>query len=222
MSKTRLFLGITTCRRDNWEGFLTEVQATRSSKPESVAKEIAAKREAREENAHHLPLAGTLSTCTILNQHGNEVFVGVSDYAAAPGQLSYEVLTFIADTLQLGARPLDDLLRTSSTDCGSVLFGLRIRTRLRIMALDALRYIHSQHIAGTVHCALWQHRPFDPALWADPYEVIIPSDFRNDVDYAALCDFLNVPYPGASLDTNPQQQAQLALDLSRAAQLFVD
>lgn len=150
------------------------------------------------------------------------MFAGVGDYAATPGWLSYQALTFIADKLQLGVVPLDDLLRTSSTDCGSVLFGLRIRTRLRIMALDALRYLHTKGVDGKIPCALWQHRPFDPSLWADPYEVIIPADFRNDVDYASLCDFLNVPYPGSSLYTNARQQARLALDLSKAAQLFVD
>lgn len=102
------------------------------------------------------------------------------------------------------------------------LFGLRIRDRLRIMAMDALRfYALSSETDVALPVGLWYHRPFDPAPWCDPYEVAIPSEQRNDVPYDGLAEFLGIDVPpGADVDTDPRLQADLARQLALRCHLF--
>lgn len=217
---SNLFLGLTLNRRPEWESYFSEVAATRSSKPDSVAKEIAEKRAKREEQAHYIPVAGTVVSCVLLDEDGRQVFLmnAGGPFDNKPGEISYIALQAIRDTLfQADGSPF-----RSASGIGATLFGLKIRDRIRIMALDAMRFLAT---AGenrrSLPAALWYHRPFDPAYWCDPYEAIVPSEHRNDIPYDGLCSFLGIELPaGAQPDSDAELQAQLAWQITTKAGLL--
>jgi len=217
--KPRYFLGVTLGRRTGWETFFSEVKATRSSKPESVKKEIADKTAKREETAHFQPIGGTVSQVVIIDDAGKEVLVRSAGFDSVQGEVSASALGSLASLLE------DGLLADNPTlhDVQVRLFGLRIRERLRIMALDALRYQHTAkvEVAVDLPVGLWYHRPFEPSPWCDPYEAAIPSELRSDVPFDGLCDFLGIPLPqGADVDTDARLQAELARQIAIKTQLF--
>lgn len=219
MSKQKLFLGITLGRRTNWETYFAAPVATRSSKPDSVAKEIEKKREERESQAHFLPVAGTVSSCVILDQNGDEVLSLGGSFENVEGKISHQALTTLVQLMATGSHNL--LPDPELYDIGINLFGLKIRDRLRIMALDALRYISQTEGAEMIASAFWYNRPFETAPFLDPYEVVIPSDLRRDVPYDGLCDFLNIDLPeGVNPDTDARLQADIARRLALKAGLF--
>lgn len=216
MSKQKLFLGVTLGRRTNWETYFAEPVATRSSKPESVAKEVQKKREEREAQAHFMPVAGTVSNVVLLDQEGQEVLTLSSGFGADEGSLSHQALTTITSVLggDLRAEP-------GANDIGISLFGLRIRDRIRVMALDALRYISQNEGADGLDPNIWYNRPFETAPYLDPYEVVIPSELRKDVPYDGLCNFLGIELPpDVNPDTDARLQADIARQLALKAHLF--
>jgi|GEM_PF-3622036 len=184
-----------------------------------MAKEVADKRTKRETGAHFYAVAATVSTCVILDEEGNDVFVGQGGFDAKPGDVSSRALAVLATILQ------DEELLVSENsqlhDVQARLFGLRIRDRLRIMALDALRHGVTENAAAPIPVGLWYHRPFEPAPFCDPYEAAIPSDLRADIPYDGLCQFLGIDVPqGVAVDTDARLQADLARQIALKCQLF--
>lgn len=219
MSRPKLFLGVTLGRRPDWEDYFAEVVATRSSKPESVAKEIAEKRASREEQAHFYPVAGTIHTCVILDESGREVFsstpAGFDQQTVQAGRTSYMALTVVRDLLKQF-----ETEHGHSDDSPSI-YGLKVRDRLRVMALDAIRYMRESGIKDFIPPGLWYHTPFSPAPWCDPYEAIVPAEHRSNIPYDGLCDFLGISIPeGSHPDTDAQLQAELARQLTLSMQLI--
>ena len=184
-----------------------------------MAKEIADKKTKREAAAHFYAVAATVSSCVILDEDGTEVFTGTGGFDAKPGDVSSRALAVLATILQ------DAELLVSENpqlhDVQARLFGLRIRDRLRIMALDALRHGVTENASAPIPVGLWYHRPFEPAPFCDPYEAAIPSDLRADVPYDGLCDFLGIKVPSnVAVDTDAHLQADLARQIALKCQLF--
>lgn len=210
-------MGVTLGRRNNWEKYFAEVTATRSSKPESVAKEIAEKQKDREAQAHFLPVAGVVSSCVILDINGDVVFNSGGSFESSPGKISYEAMQLITNTWTNTAIPVANDL----DELGYRLYGLRIRDRLRIMALDALHYAHSNKVSvKDILPGLWYNRPFEASMWCDPYDMIIPSQNRNDISFDGLSEFLRFPLPNIDFDSDPQLQAEIARELAIRANLI--
>lgn len=207
-----LFLGLTTSRRADWQKYLAEPKATRSSKPESVAKEIAEKREKQAELSQFWPVAATVGSCVILDQNGDEVFASSGGFGVPEGSVSYTALSTLARLLATGG----DKIAAEPTlyDMGIRLFGLGIRDRLRIMALDALRFISQGTPADErymIPVGLWTHKAFEAAPWCDPYEILVPSELRHDIPWDSLAEYLNIPVPqGVDLDADAKHQAEMA------------
>lgn len=154
----------------------------------------------------------------ILNEEGTEVFSRTPGFDTEEGEVSAAAMEVLTDLL--GG---DELLVPNSTfrDTQVRLFGLRIRDRLRIMAMDALRFYTTNNTTVALPVGLWYHRPFEPAPWCDPYEAAIPSEQRNDVPYDGLAEFLGIDVPpGADVDTDPRLQAELARQLALRCHLF--
>ncbi len=155
-----------------------------------------------------------MSSCVVLDVEGNEVFSSAGGgFDNQEGSVSYQALVTLGTLLATGGRLVNE---PTLYDVGVPLFGLRIRDRLRIMALDALRYqIQTNQPAGAIPLGLWYHRPFEVAPWCDPYEAAIPSELRNDVPYDGLCEYLGVAIPQSSTpDTDAKLQAELARQLT--------
>lgn len=208
-----LFLGVTTSRRPDWQKYIAEPKATRSSKPESVAKEVAEKQQKQAELSQFWPLAATVGSCVVLDQHGAEVFSGSGGFGVPEGHVSYTALCTLANLLTAGG---NSKIATEPTmyDMGVQLFGLGIRDRLRIMALDALRFISlgsAEDQRYMIPVGLWTHKAFEASPWLDPYEILVPSELRNDIPWDSLADYLNIQVPqGIDLDTDARQQAEMA------------
>ena len=210
----KLFLGMTLGTRPDWEWYFAEPVATRSSKPESVAKEVARKREEREAQAHFYPVAGTVHTCVVLDIKGEVLHKTTPGFDAPAGESSYRTFEFLQGFLLNNGYDKKNMSTLREEE--NVLFGLRIRDRLRIMALDAIRYANNNNRdISVIIPELWYHRAFEPAIWCDPYEGVIPSERRNDVPYDGLCAFLDVELaPNIDLDTDPEKQADIARQIA--------
>lgn len=215
--RPKLFLGMTLGRRKDWQQFFAPCVATRSTKEDSMKKEIARKEEERAKQAHFFPVAGTVASCVILDTEGNELFMASGGFDGEEGKVSYQALQAIGRLLD----GTELYVPNDLDDIGCCLFGLKIRDRLRIMALDALHYARKgNHDLNDLWPKLWTHKTFETSMWCDPYEIIIPSDRRADIPYDSLCRFLQIDLPAdANLDTDAALQARIALELTLSANL---
>lgn len=217
---------MTTTKRTNWQNFIAEPVATRSSKPDSVAKEIEEKRAIQAEQAQFWPITSTVQSCVLIDQHGNEVYRNnvKQGFDAVEGEVSFNTLAMIhaANTSNRGQFEED----ASMHDIGVNLYGLKIRSRMSVLVLDALRYVTQQRQAGLtvdeVPVGLWAHKPFAPAPWCDPYEVLVPSDHRANFTWDIVAEYLGMP-PSivvADIDSDAAMQAEVARQLAMRAGLF--
>lgn len=201
MPSLKLFLGMTLSRRPDWERFLVEPQATRSKKPESVQAEIAEKRAQREENAQFWPLTGTISACVIIDQDGNEVFSSSAGFGTPEGDVSHKAMCALHALLP--------------DNCHNLMYGIRIYDRMRVMALDAIRFYVANPKLDIVQPRLWSTQAFESGPWVDPYSTLVPSERRNDISWDCLCDFLGIAVPdNVELDADPRLQAEVARQLT--------
>lgn len=209
---------MTLAARNNYEFYFTEPKPTRATTPEGIAKEVDAKKKDRHENAPFFPVAGTVTACVILDEAGKEVFAASGGFDSTPGEISVQALQVITSCLEADDKLLAPL---ELYDVSVRLFGLKIRERLRVLALDAFRYglEHKQKI--DIPVGLWYNRTFEPSLYLDPYEVVVPSERRNDISFDGLCRFLDIELdPSANVDTSPTLQAELARQIALRCQLF--
>jgi hypothetical protein len=182
-----------------------------------MAKEIERKQQQRAEQAHFYPVASTVASIVILDIDGKEVFKAGGGFEGVQGKASYDAMVILGKLLD----GTEEDVPNDMDDIGCCLFGLKIRDRLRIMALDALHYArHHEEDLNDLFPGLWTHKAFTPAIWCDPYEMIIPSERRNDIPYDGLCKFLNIQLAdNANVDTNPALQAKIALELTLCTNL---
>lgn len=167
-----------------------------------MAKEIQEKRAAREEQAFLWPVSGTVHSCVILDQEGKEVFAAESGFSTLEGEIGHKSMMALAQ-----------LLHPESPEVN--LFGLRVRSRMRVMALDALRHRVVNPQADPVPLWLWANRAFENGPWADPHDVLIPSERRGDISWDCLCKFLGIDVPeGLELDTDARGAAEIARQLT--------
>jgi len=180
---------------------------------------VAEKEAKREETAHFLPVAGTVSSCVVLDEAGDEVFSLAAGFGTPEGEVAWNAMRQIAELLDDGGFYSGN---SADHDVQVRLFGLRIRDRLRVMAMDALRYCAGEGLpTSAIPVGLWYHRPFAPAPWCDPYDAAIPSENRNDIPFDGLAQFLGIELPqDANIDTDPRLQADLARHIALAANLF--
>lgn len=208
-------MGLTLSRRNDWEKYFAPPVATRCSKPESVANEIAMKQQARMEQAHFLPVSGVVSSCVIIDIHGDIVFNSGGSFESTSGKISYDAMQMIATAWKDTINPVPN----GSTELGYRLYGLRIRDRLRIMALDALHYANTSGVSvSNIIPELWYNRPFEVSSWCDPYDMIIPQQNRNDITFDGLCEFLGYPISGTH-EHEPAAQAEIARQLTLRSNL---
>ena len=188
-----------------------------------MAKEIADKVAKQAEQSKFWPVAATVTSCCILNQHGGIIFDSALYQSPVEGQVSYEALMAIGAILSDGSGTL--VRQPTFDDLGFDLYGLRIRDHMRILALDALQYANcrlplSEQSRAMLPVGIWNHRSFEPAPWCDPYEAVVPSELRGDIPWDGLATFLGVPVPAVDLDTDAKMQATVALAIASRAGLF--
>ena len=210
----RFFLGVTLEKRPDWEAFLMEPEATRSSKPESIQKEVAEKKAKQAEQAHTYPVSGTVQAAVLLDSAGNVIFTTFHDTTQAPGDVSMRTL------YQLWQLGLHQSMQATPEDCGVRLFGFHISDRLQLMYMDALHYGVVTRTPVDIPPGLWYHKPFESAPWADPFHMLVSSDRRDkDIDRQGLCDFLSIPCPDDLME-DPAVQANVARLMALRGQLF--
>lgn len=212
----RFFLGTRLERRPDWMTYLMEPEATRSSKPESVAKEITEKKAKQEAEARTYPVAGTVAAAVIMNSAGEALLTTCHDASAPAGDVSVRVLQWLAAANAVD--PVSDY--DPRTDCGIRLFGFGIADFMGIMFLDALGFARATRTDVDIPLGLWYHAPFEQRPWADPFHILIPSERRDrDIDRQGLCDFLGIPCPDDLMD-DPGQMANVARLMALKGQLF--
>lgn len=155
--------------------------------------------------AEYYPVTATVTAAALLDQSGATVFTSNDNVA---GKASYDTFQFLAHHFE---NHMPSPVWRSMDDPGFYLYGLRIKDRLRVMALDAARYVAHTPAAAPVPAGLWYNKPFEPTYWCDPYDSLIPSERRGDIPYDALVDFLKIDMPpGDVVKSDPVVQAHLA------------
>lgn len=105
-----------------------------------------------------------------------------------------------------------------STQCAK-LFGLNIREKLQLLAIDAMGHCVEYGIPFSIPPALWSHPNFMSPIWCDPYEAVVPSDQRTWVKYEQLARYLRILQPPADMEKRPESQIEFAWRIARAANL---
>lgn len=213
---------MTLTRRTHWERFFTTPPAPSNYVDQKkIDKYVAEKVAEREAQAQFIPVAGTVRTCVVIDGEGNTVINESAEFGSKEGEISYRVMTALSDMLGLVDGSGDLTTEQSPWDCGAIIFGLNIRDRLRVMALDAIDYVNRTGNGAHLPPGLWYSQTFTPGIWCDPYEAVIPSDRRKDIPYNGLCEFLGITVPpGLDPDTDAHMQAQLAREIALRTQLI--
>ena len=197
--------------RAEWWKFYLEPTATRSSKPESVQNEIAKKREKQIEKASRFALGGYVQALCVMNQAGTVLFSQAAPTVADAGALARNFVLF-ANSLPAAFEltPLPD-----SIDCRCKWFAFDCREVLHQLALTAI----AADADLDVPVGMWYHRNFEPAPFIDPYEALVPTSLREDVDVYALYEFLGGQPLTANDVQTPTARAELARQLVTRSKL---
>lgn len=227
--RKRLFLGLTTAALREAEHLLEPVVATRSTRPESKEKEIERKTAERAKSLHLIPGVASVTGVCLLDAQGQTVFEGALRGSAPAGVDEYHLSDLaVAAVTRLRMSLTDANLSqprpdTDEDEVGASLYGLDARSKLRLMALDALAHASRSRSVPIIPPGLWVATHYESRGVCDPYETAIPATYRADFSCAGLCRLLSVEMPPAdTLATCPRRQAQLALDLANALHLFRD
>jgi hypothetical protein len=105
-----------------------------------------------------------------------------------------------------------------STQCAK-LFGLNIREKLQLLAIDAMGYCADQDISFAIPSSLWSHPNFMSPIWCDPYDAVVPSDQRQWVKYEQLATYLCITQPPRDMENNAEAQIDFAWQIATAANL---
>lgn len=202
------YVGAVRYARRGWQKFFAEPQAPERYGAEAARKFVDEKRAKQEELANVTPFSCYLASVCVLDQDGQTVLAaacGPDDtYAASLA------LTQFAGQQQAGI---------------SRWYGFDIRDILLSAALETMRHNNLVVPANEgmwttiVEPGFWYNRPFAAAAYIDPYEALVPSQLRAEVDIVALCDFLGLSHPSMMLAENHVERAHLAFTLARVANL---
>lgn len=205
-SRELLYVGAVRYARAGWEKFFAEPQAPERYGAEAARKYVEEKRVKQEEQANVTPFSCYLSSVCVLDQDGQTVLATACDV----GETYSASLALVRFAVQ---RSASNLLW-----CG---FGMR--DILLSAAVEVMRYNvieaggNSDVPTVSVPYSLWFSRPFQSGRCLDPYEALVPSQLRADIDLSGLCDFLGLPLPSLLLAESHVERAQLAFSLSRVA-----
>lgn len=204
MNKTpsRIFVAARTAPRPHWDTYLKPPEATRASKPDSVAKEVEEKRAKRAAESHEIPFAATVTEFAACRA-GGELVLELAAGASTPGTVSRDVLTWL------------------NQQDNPYLVGIGVKLMLQIMRCDAIWFAAAQ---GSILSPPWAagsigdipnllyYPMFSAPRFYDPYEVLVPSERRGDVGLRELCNFMRLPCPDAAAPL--REHAKLAAKLS--------
>lgn len=214
-SRPRFFLGVTTGRRPDWETYYSQPDLGGHLKEDTRAKKLVEKRQQQAEEAHRFAVGGYAQSIEVLDISGRSV---LRFNTPADGSM-FAAVQFVA---AINNYPdMAFLLHDESAFTGPQVrwFGFDIREALQVIALDVMRYNALAVAKIELPVGMWYYRNFTPAPYLDPYETIVPTPQRANVDLQGLCTFLGLVMP-LDLASNAMAKADLARRLCVRAQLF--
>lgn len=196
-----------------------------------MAAEIEEKRLARLAEAPYCPFTATVTRIVlagvIADDSGEprcELFHADAVSNVADGPRSRGALAYMALKIMRDAIGYEDPVVANmnpgvfSTQCAKI-FGLNIREKLQLLAVDAMHHCIELGISFAVPPSLWSHPNFMPPIWCDPYDAVVPSDQRQWVKYEQLASYLCIPQPPQDMEKNAEAQINFARAIARAANL---
>lgn len=197
-----------------------------------MAAEIEEKRLARAAEAPYCPFTATVTSVVLAVSvvdpdglpirgelvHSDRV-PNAADGPRQRGELAYMAMKMLRDAIGYG----DPVVANTnpgvfSTKCAK-LFGLNIREKLQLLAVDAMGYCAAAGIPFAVPPAVWSHPNFMPPIWCDPYDAVVPSDQRQWVKYEQLASYLCITQPPQDMENNAEAQVNFAWQIATAANL---
>lgn len=212
----RFFLGVQMRIRPNWQSFFSEPQAPARYGAEAAEKFRREKRAAQEENAGHMPFSAYIQRAIVIDGNGSPQLSVVCDPDNTV-RASSALIQFASGTLgtTVATEVLYDPGLDPRFDVQVRWFGFDIRD---VMQMAALEVMHANGLTANPLCktrvpaGFWYFRHFTPAPYIDPYETLVPSNMREHVDVAALCEFMGITVP-PTLGEDAQAKAELARQL---------
>lgn len=207
-----------TKKRDNWQHFFSEPQAPSNYKPDTAAKYVENKRAQQEAAAHTRPYSGYVHSLAVVNHQGEQLLT----VECGDGETTTASLRFIEMVTATPEFWVSKLELSRSDDIGVRWYGFNIKHTLPMIISEVTRYNGNEGKDNPVRVpvGLWWYPKFQQPPYEDPYDVLVPSGLRDDLDLHALCEFLSIPVP-LDLATNPAAKASLARELALAGQMTV-
>lgn len=197
-----------------------------------MATEIEEKRLARLAEAPYCPFTATVTSvviaATVADSSGlpmrweavhKDSVPNAADGPRNRGAVAYMAMKLLRDFIGYGDSVVANMNPgVFSTQCAK-LFGLNIREKLQLLAIDAMGHCAEYGIPFSVPPSLWSHPNFMSPIWCDPYDAVVPSDQRQWVKYEQLARYLHIPQPPQDMENNAEAQINFAWQIATAANL---
>lgn len=194
--------------------------------------EIEEKRLARLAEVPYCPFTATVTSvviaASVLDTAGrlmrwesvhNDYVPNTADGERPKGAVAYMALKMIRDFIGYDNTIVANMNPgVFSTQCAK-LFGLNIREKLQLLAVDAMGHCAEHGTPFAVPPACWSHPNFMSPIWCDPYDAVVPADQRQWVKYEQLASYLCIPQPPRDMEKNAEAQIDFAWHIARAANL---
>lgn len=200
------FIGYLTKARPDFEQYLGEPRAPKNYKdPRTIAEFVERARNEQRSEAGRSPLTAEVAHVTVYNLEGDLVIDYKSDESVRAG------VGFLDWMLNRSGLDFDYRLTADPTR-GKYLFGLDVKTFLRIVGLECLKESPNPPIPPRA----WYHNPYAQ----DPVDVILGTQGERDrISPFALAAYFGVPF-GTDTMADTHKQAMLVRDLVKAANLL--
>jgi hypothetical protein len=219
MTKKRVFLGVQTAARPDWQNWYSEPVVGSHYKEDTRKKKLAEKREQQEAKVGRLPYGAMAQTIHVVDEQGQDVLhfeTGDGTYASVSFM---DTVANLPDMLPEVIEPTG--LHQAARDIGVNWFGFDIRDMMQVIAADVM--YHNARTEGNkvpLPICMWYYKNFTPAPFVDPYDILVPSAMHGDITLDALCEYLNVSVPIGMIN-DARAKADVARQLVLAGQLII-
>jgi hypothetical protein len=208
---------VNTKARPDWQQYFSEPEAPEHYGEAAARKYINERISKQEQTAGRLPFSAYIDELVVLNQDG-EMQLHVKNSNGVTDAASCALFEFIGAD---GERITYPFATTTPTSIPLRWFGFDILDVMHMAAVEVLQTNgrYEPDARTKVPIQAWYYRPFTAAMFADPYEVIVPSSLRKQFDLLALCQFLGIVIP-LNWAQEPHTKAELARKLAMRGQFW--
>lgn len=176
--------------------------------------------------AHTMPFAATVVAATVIEQYGTVAFSAALGDKSRPGAVSRGLLDFLHTVFAENGGGFFDNGQDGNL-AENLLYALDAKQIMHIVAADAMHHTKAERKTDPwlppPSTEWWCPQMYTPPTVADPYAILVPSEYRRDVQLPHLFRFLGLEWADSLTYKDKEEslvQATLALQLAEAAGLL--